>query len=116
MDVATIVWNGQLVSVHLKKNSKLLHREEIWLFTVFCLAHGANGERLPIAVYARAYIYFMQNLEAHDLVCDNCMNAIQLRVTDLFIFSNLNYTHCSSCALSILGLYSKRLHHCVRSK
>lgn len=37
----------------------------IWLF----LAHGPNGQRQPIAVYSRAYIYFMQNLEAHDLVC-----------------------------------------------
>lgn len=26
-----------------------------------------NGARLPIDVYVRAYIYFMQNLEAHDL-------------------------------------------------
>uniref|UniRef100_A0A0A1XSF6 pH-sensitive chloride channel 2 n=1 Tax=Zeugodacus cucurbitae TaxID=28588 RepID=A0A0A1XSF6_ZEUCU len=27
----------------------------------------SNGARLPIDVYVRAYIYFMQNLEAHDL-------------------------------------------------
>lgn len=32
-------------------------------------AFGANNTRLPVSVYARAYIYFMQNLEAHDLVC-----------------------------------------------
>lgn len=28
---------------------------------------GPNGARQPIDVYTRAYIYFMQNLEAHDL-------------------------------------------------
>ncbi|XP_055597778.1 pH-sensitive chloride channel 2-like [Uranotaenia lowii] len=27
----------------------------------------ANGSKPPVEVYARAYIYFMQNLEAHDL-------------------------------------------------
>lgn len=26
-----------------------------------------SGQRLPVDVYMRAYIYFMQNLEAHDL-------------------------------------------------
>lgn len=37
-------------------------------FLLFFLAFGANNSRQPISVYARAYIYFMQNLEAHDLV------------------------------------------------
>lgn len=26
-----------------------------------------GGKRMPVEVYARAYIYFIQNLEAHDL-------------------------------------------------
>ncbi|GAB0091713.1 pH-sensitive chloride channel 2 [Sergentomyia squamirostris] len=29
--------------------------------------YGENNTRLPVDVYARAYIYFIQNLEAHDL-------------------------------------------------
>ncbi|XP_031634966.1 glycine receptor subunit alpha-4-like [Contarinia nasturtii] len=31
------------------------------------ISYSADGTRNPIAVYTRAYIYFMQNLEAHDL-------------------------------------------------
>ncbi|XP_055642184.1 pH-sensitive chloride channel 2-like isoform X2 [Toxorhynchites rutilus septentrionalis] len=31
------------------------------------MTHSDNGTKLPVHVYARAYIYFLQNLEAHDL-------------------------------------------------
>ncbi|XP_062706760.1 pH-sensitive chloride channel 2-like isoform X1 [Aedes albopictus] len=31
------------------------------------VAYAENGTKLPVQVYARAYIYFLQNLEAHDL-------------------------------------------------
>ena len=34
----------------------------------FFIAYNEHGIRLPVNVHARAYIYFMQNLEAHDLV------------------------------------------------
>ncbi|XP_062546514.1 pH-sensitive chloride channel 2 [Armigeres subalbatus] len=30
-------------------------------------SYSENGTKLPVQVYARAYIYFLQNLEAHDL-------------------------------------------------
>ncbi|KAH8368101.1 hypothetical protein KR084_006949, partial [Drosophila pseudotakahashii] len=31
------------------------------------ITYSESGQRLPVDVYMRAYIYFMQNLEAHDL-------------------------------------------------
>lgn len=31
------------------------------------MAYADNGTKLPVEVFARAYIYFLQNLEAHDL-------------------------------------------------
>ncbi|EDX01160.1 pH-sensitive chloride channel 2 [Drosophila yakuba] len=31
------------------------------------ITYSETGQRLPVDVYMRAYIYFMQNLEAHDL-------------------------------------------------
>ncbi|XP_023035345.1 pH-sensitive chloride channel 2 [Drosophila willistoni] len=31
------------------------------------ITYSVTGQRLPVDVYMRAYIYFMQNLEAHDL-------------------------------------------------
>ncbi|KAH8245257.1 hypothetical protein KR032_007596 [Drosophila birchii] len=31
------------------------------------VTYSESGQRLPVDVYMRAYIYFMQNLEAHDL-------------------------------------------------
>lgn len=39
-----------------------------WLSNNLFTAFGANSSRQPISVYARAYIYFMNNLEAHDAV------------------------------------------------
>ena len=31
------------------------------------ITYSESGQRLPVDVYVRAYVYFMQNLEAHDL-------------------------------------------------
>lgn len=42
-----------------------------WGFFVFITAVNKYGERKPLSVYLRAYIYFMQNLDAHDLVSYN---------------------------------------------
>lgn len=44
------------------------------IIRTYFAAYGPNGERNPISVHTRAYIYFMQNLEAHDLVSEeNCL-------------------------------------------
>lgn len=60
----TIVLSGQLVSILQIATGFYFHHFN----RLFSTAFGPNGVRQPIAVYARAYIYFMQNLEAHDLV------------------------------------------------
>lgn len=59
----------------LERPTSIIHTNLKWFFKnikfqiLFSAAFSRAGEREPIAVWARAYIYFMQNLEAHDLVC-----------------------------------------------
>lgn len=48
----------------------------------YCIvARDENGHVLPVDVYARAYIYFLQNLEAHDLQF-KIQALLQLRYVD----------------------------------
>lgn len=38
------------------------------MFLIRPLAYDSKNCRKPVIVYARAYVYFMQNLDVHDLV------------------------------------------------
>lgn len=68
MAVVMTDWNDQLVNT-IKPHTFSITITYNQIITN--IAFGPNGVRQPIAVYARAYIYFMQNLEAHDLVSFN---------------------------------------------
>lgn len=51
-------------------------------FCTYCItARDENNHVLPVDVYARAYIYFLQNLEAHDLQF-KIQALLQLRYVD----------------------------------
>ncbi|KAH8387486.1 hypothetical protein KR093_007311 [Drosophila rubida] len=63
------------------------------------LTYTEDGSRLPVDVYMRAYIYFMQNLEAHDLQF-KIFALLQMRYLD----PRLNFRHVSPKRLQpILG-------------
>ncbi|KAH8411216.1 hypothetical protein KR215_000534, partial [Drosophila sulfurigaster] len=63
------------------------------------LTYTQDGSRLPVDVYMRAYIYFMQNLEAHDLQF-KIFALLQMRYLD----PRLNFRHVSPKRLQpILG-------------
>lgn len=47
---------------------KSLQLNHLHLSIIVFSAYDKEGKRKPVSVYARAYIYFMQNLEVHDLV------------------------------------------------
>lgn len=65
-----IAWNDQCVSILIETYVQFAAISTTHVITVFSLyaAYSSNGTRNPISVFTRAYIYFMQNLEAHDLV------------------------------------------------
>lgn len=52
-----------------------------WILYIFSTARDENGNILPVDVYARAYVYFLQNLEAHDLQF-KIQALLQLRYVD----------------------------------
>ena len=52
-----------------------------WILYIFSTARDENGNILPVDVYARAYVYFLQNLEAHDLQF-KIQSLLQLRYVD----------------------------------
>ena len=67
-----IVWNDRSVSAHEHMFNMQLYNSPFATYRFYYLilvyaAYSTNGTRRPISVYTRAYIYFMQNLEAHDL-------------------------------------------------
>ena len=53
----------------------------IGYYFIFSTARDENGNILPVDVYARAYVYFLQNLEAHDLQF-KIQALLQLRYVD----------------------------------
>lgn len=61
-----INWRDQIVVSILFFNSTI-KKMEINLNNFHYYAVSENGTRLPVNVFGRAYIYFLQNLEAHDL-------------------------------------------------
>lgn len=73
MCVDSIVWNVPFVGkIKLRKNQTLVSYQlritYILTFYVLCLAYDSSNQRQPVLVYARAFVYFMQNLDVHDLV------------------------------------------------
>lgn len=51
------------------------------LIGIVTSARDENGKLLPVDVYARNYVYFLQNLEAHDLQF-KMQALLQLRYVD----------------------------------
>lgn len=112
-------------------NDAIITKKKIIFATSFSpLAYGPNGTRNPISVFQRAYIYFMQNLEAHDLV--SIANYIQFVSQNVSVFlslisflyriisvsfdSNLKSMLCCNCVTLIQDWFSEKWHQRDKSQ
>lgn len=77
---ASIAFKGPSVSLSFALETKESFREIYWVFLWFT-ARDDKGNVAPVEVFARAYIYFLQNLEAHDLQF-KMQALLQLRYVD----------------------------------